>query len=790
MSVPYKLWHVQREDLYHARHVAQARASVFSHHGNAAKFAVDQKKIMSQRMMAEALDKDNCLLLKRLQKIHSRSNTGWNKSHLFERLSPQFKRQLAQVRYDQMAELKNKNWHDQRRLREVTAHVKHGHNESSIKTPQRPSGLNKSRQIKSSARRQLQKVRTNNGPETTTTEPNSPIIQPKQQKVDATTWKLCYRAGTRLDMLDPYDDQKRLKNKSKLCIVSLWQLHSSSSDFRLLVLCEDVKTMLKKSILLRSHHIKYMMTLKEDNGDKIRKRRLDSRGWDHAVQIPVNARESFDEYHLHNNLNVTKIGPLRPPQSTTSTTYSKMWYSIILNSLVISTDLALIVQHPLKEKLSKKKLNENYLMQLIKYKENEGFLSSKAIKVAKEAEEAALLTTKKNPRDMIDDNCTFSPKLIAKPLRKRRNIYEKRAVHALERSRLIVLETGHEYTHLATTSEKLQKEQERRKSLRVMNQLQEEALLKPSKYISAYNLRNTTKTDTTKTYTTKTDTTKKDSAKMDIKTNATKAGTTKTDITKRDSKKRDSTKRDTAKHNSAKRDTAKRDATKRDAAGTKSNTTKLSTTKPDITKRNALKPDATKRDVSKRGTEKRGTEKRGTKKRTPRSRKVGSKDSRRKVEGNNNNRRAHGRSNDRSNDDKVMKKVSDLDELHDGASKIQAVYRRRQAKQKVKDMKEQEKSATKMQAIARGRANRRRKKERDNAAAKLQSRFRGKRARIRVQDLAEERYEEWRRSDALENLFRYQDRDMDGYLSENDLARMLREIPRRKSTTGFLFDFF
>ena len=148
-----------------------------------------------------------------------------------------------------------------------------------------------------------------------------------------------------------------LKNKSKLCIVSLWQLHSSSSDFRLLVLCEDVKTMLKKSILLRSHHIKYMMTLKEDNGDKIRKRRLDSRGWDHAVQIPVNARESFDEYHLHNNLNVTKIGPLRPPQSTTSTTYSKMWYSIILNSLVISTDLALIVQHPLKEKLSKVNLD-------------------------------------------------------------------------------------------------------------------------------------------------------------------------------------------------------------------------------------------------------------------------------------------------------------------------------------------------------------------------------------------------------------------------------------------------
>mgnify|MGYP006162029705 FL=1 len=514
MSVPYKLWHVQREDLYHARHVASALPSVDTHHDIAAdKQHVDQKKIMLQKMQAEALDKDNYLLLERLKKIHTRTNNGWNKSHLFERLGPQFERQLAQVRDNQQNALRTKNNYDQRRLRSVKAHVKHGRGEDSpsYRIPQRPSGLKKSRRLKKKSRRKLQQHSDTVAAAMATagsgTDPSSagasarPESNPVQstptstRAIDTTVWKLCYRAGTRLDMLNPSNDDQRLPTRSQPCVISMWRLRNgaSTAPHRLLVVCEDVQTLSKKLLLLRAHHLKYMMTMQAPKlekqttttsskvGSPRKRRQLDSRGWDHAVQIPMDAKESFDALQYHLNQHVPpppKVGPLRPPSPTPkdNATYYNMWHQLIVNSLVISSDLALSVQHPLTSLLSKKQHNTTILTTLIE-RQTQQEMTPVALAAAKAARAAASLTSKKDPRDLVDANCTFSPKLIKKPLRRQRNAYEIRAAETLERSRQIVLETGHQYMHMATTSEKLAKEQEKRRNLRIVQQVQEEALL-------------------------------------------------------------------------------------------------------------------------------------------------------------------------------------------------------------------------------------------------------------------------------------------------------------------------
>merc|ERR1712166_783662 len=85
-----------------------------------------------------------------------------------------------------------------------------------------------------------------------------------------------------------------------------------------------------------------------------------------------------------------------------------------------------------------------------------------------------------------------------------------------------------------------------------------------------------------------------------------------------------------------------------------------------------------------------------------------------------------------------------------GAKAIQSVFRRRKAQEQVHSMKnkkqeEKEKSAIKMQAVIRGRAKRKEKKELNISATKLQARFRGKQARIKVQDVSEEKYDAWRK---------------------------------------------
>ena len=361
MSIPYAVWHVQREDLYHARHVSHARASVKSHQDHT-RSSVDNKKIMDDKQKAIVIDRDNQFLLERLQKIHSRPDSGWNKSHLFESLSPQFRRQLAQVRSGQRAALKNKNYHDKRRIEAVTAKGDYGNSSksSSVRLPQRPSGLRKARRLKNNAQRKLIEQSTESTkPETNTiTNIDSSLNQTNQldqmdqtnrinprnqnrtktgtQYIDNNIWKLVYRSGTRLDMMDPNQENAILLKKSNLCIVTMWRFKNhktnnngfgtnvaSGTKNKILIVCEDLKTMSKKSLLLRAHHIKYMMTMKDpnttstnSNNNKNKKsnddtndtnlnqfnkrRNLDSRGWDHAVQIPQFANTSFDalSYHL------------------------------------------------------------------------------------------------------------------------------------------------------------------------------------------------------------------------------------------------------------------------------------------------------------------------------------------------------------------------------------------------------------------------------------------------------------------------------------------------------------
>tara|TARA_B100000795_G_scaffold268191_1_gene254666 strand:+ start:935 stop:2143 length:1209 start_codon:yes stop_codon:yes gene_type:complete len=67
------------------------------------------------------------------------------------------------------------------------------------------------------------------------------------------------------------------------------------------------------------------------------------------------------------------------------------------------------------------------------------------------------------------------------------------------------------------------------------------------------------------------------------------------------------------------------------------------------------------------------------------------------------------------------------------------------------------------------------KKELNISATKLQARFRGKQARIKVQDVSEEKYDAWRKKDALQSLFRLKDRDMDGFLGIQELGTMIRK---------------
>ena len=498
MSVPYKVWHVQREDLYHARHVSTARASVKCYQEDHTRNNVDTKKIMTARMEADAIDRNNQYLLHRLQKIHARPDTGWNKSHLFESLSPQFKRQKAQVRSGQRAELANKNYHDNRRLRDVTAHVKFGSSkhslQSSLKLPQRPSGLRKARRMKTSAQRKLVKSA---GPESGMSEKAESTIPLDRKHINSKIWKLVFRSGARLDMLSP-NEEERLEKRSQLSIVSMWRLRSSKGckqqpANKLLIICTDVKTLSKKSLLLRAHHIRYMMTMKDPNqkiDDETAKknssnqnattskrrggRQLDSRGWDHAVQIPQSASGSFDALHYHLGQFVEKPPEQGPVHPIGNKRLDDKWYRVVLNSLVVSADLTLAVQHPLASFLSRQNVNRAMLKDLIRGDVKQIVMDDK--------------NTVKDPRDRVDENCTFSPKLIGRPLRKKRNEYEAKAAFALAQSRRKVLGHGYGNEHgkkIKISAASSQKKLDIKRRKRIVQQVQIEAALRNEVAITA-----------------------------------------------------------------------------------------------------------------------------------------------------------------------------------------------------------------------------------------------------------------------------------------------------------------
>ena len=467
--------------MYHARHVQQARASVNSRYDHMSKLGVDKKRIMTAKMNAVAIDRDNQLLLGRLQKIHSRADKGWHKSDLYERLSPQFRRNLAHVRSEQQTELFNKNQYDKKRIKDVTAFVRFEKNSirgsigggfgflspSSEKVPQRPSGLRKARKLKGSAQRKLVQTKSGLGPvpvpvpesnpnglEVASTIPSTiPLNNTRRREIDNNMWKLVYRAGVRLDMVDP-SRENSLCHNPQLSVISMWHLRStrgkekSHATDRLLIVSEDVKTLLKKSVLLRSNHIRHMMTMVADKQQPdnsttstgaAKGRKLDSRGWDHGVQIPHFASISFDDlnYHLkdckdHYNPQPPKKAPSRP---TGSKQHQQKFYQLIVNSLVISADLALAVQHPLDLLLSRRKINHTLLTELV-HGEDE-----RVVRLRKKNDKVV----SKDPRDRLDANCTFSPKIVSRPLRKKRNEYERKAALTLERSRRIVLCHGMEY---------------------------------------------------------------------------------------------------------------------------------------------------------------------------------------------------------------------------------------------------------------------------------------------------------------------------------------------------------
>jgi Ca2+-binding EF-hand superfamily protein len=641
-------------------------------------------------MEADAIDRNNQYLLHRLQKIHARPDTGWNKSHLFESLSPQFKRQKAQVRSGQRAELANKNYHDNRRLRDVTAHVKFGSSkhslQSSLKLPQRPSGLRKARRMKTSAQRKLVKSA---GPESGMSEKAESTIPLDRKHINSKIWKLVFRSGARLDMLSP-NEEERLEKRSQLSIVSMWRLRSSKGckqqpANKLLIICTDVKTLSKKSLLLRAHHIRYMMTMKDPNqkiDDETAKknssnqnattskrrggRQLDSRGWDHAVQIPQSASGSFDALHYHLGQFVEKPPEQGPVHPIGNKRLDDKWYRVVLNSLVVSADLTLAVQHPLASFLSRQNVNRAMLKDLIRGDVKQIVMDDK--------------NTVKDPRDRVDENCTFSPKLIGRPLRKKRNEYEAKAAFALAQSRRKVLGHGYENEHgkkIKISAASSQKKLDIKRRKRIVQQVQIEAALRNEVAITAIE---------------------------ELHGGASKI----------------------------------QSVFRRRQAG-------MFLSKI----RSIIVVDCVVYIVVVFWLL------------LPISQNL------------------------------FFGIVSDLfPTMFPICIQQCTMYNilfiktyihitHEYPAREVQTKREQEQSAIKMQAVIRGRAKRKERKEKSAAAAKLQARFRGKQARIKVQDVSEEKYANWRRTDALQSLFRLKDRDMDGLLTVQDLGTMLKEITRK-----------
>ena len=685
----YETWMLQRNDLRHAKSIAEARPAVSTRQASHMARKPDRKKIEQERMHVAAIDAENARLYGRLKRIHGRANDGWNKSHLFERLAPQFHKQHAMVRSLKMKNVQHRWSHDKRRLRGVTSFVKFQDHADLSLVPRRPDGIGEARK-----HRQRHRAGRGRGNSFSSTQ-SSPRSQAggggaasrdpfaltgeeatvlvHRRAIDPAIWKLEYREGTKLDMASGTPG-KGPAGRSSFCIVSCWSTRTrpaaskSPRAYRLLVTVEDVRSSSKKMLLLRSEHLRYLMddtagsnnngsnskTGKDDSSAGPR-RRLDSRGWDHAVQIPHAAGESFDALNAHldalGSPRKTRRCPWHPDARHMTSAARAHWFRIIVGSLYFSCDLALSIAHPTDRScLSRYAQNASRLRSVVALVEQHR-TDVRAARVAQlEAKKIGVATSSslKDPRDTIDDNCTFSPRLNRRTHHFKGLPEAQKAANALANSRRIVARDCAAHGHvipLVSDDHDLHTDQPKRQK--------RHKKIKPDRNNAACHYR-----------------------------------------------------KEHARH--TQRQIRMLDNLKHEAGDS------------------SLFP------LSARASQ------------TP----------------------------------------EDYEDLHEGASKIQAHFRRRRATQRAQDLRDQKISATKLQAIQRGRKQRQEKREREAAAARLQARFRGNKDRVVMQDVTERRYAEWRRTDALQTLFRSKDRDCSGFLGVKDLGRMLKDIPAKAAAAA------
>eukprot|EP00946_MAST-07B_sp_MAST-7B-sp1_P002347 g2347.t1 len=269
----YETWLLQRNDLRHAKSIAQARPAVSTRQASHMARKPDRKKIEQERLHIAAIDAENARLYGRLKKIHNRANDGWNKSQLFERLAPQFHKQHAQVRSLKLKDVAHRWSHDKRRLRGVTSFVKFKETHGKSLVPRRPDGIGLARKHRRKHRAVVESKATRDGGE------NADSLSPRdpfaltgdeaatllhQRTIDPNIWKLEYRQGTKLDMASAVP-QNGPAGRSSLCVVSCWSKRKrpdsskTSSSYRLLVTVEDVRSSSKKMLLLRAEHLRHLM---------------------------------------------------------------------------------------------------------------------------------------------------------------------------------------------------------------------------------------------------------------------------------------------------------------------------------------------------------------------------------------------------------------------------------------------------------------------------------------------------------------------------------------------------
>ena len=218
----YETWLLQRNDLRHAKSIAEARPAVSTRQASHMARKPDRKKIEQERLHVAAIDAENARLFGRLKRIHGRANDGWNKSRLFERLAPQFHKQHAMVRSLKLKDVKHRWSHDKRRLRGVTSFVKFQDRPGPNLVPRRPDGVGQARKHRQRHRAIASGGQVGHGdsfssthsslhglPEDDDASSRDPFkltgdetnILVHRRSIDPTKWKLEYRQGTRLDNL-------------------------------------------------------------------------------------------------------------------------------------------------------------------------------------------------------------------------------------------------------------------------------------------------------------------------------------------------------------------------------------------------------------------------------------------------------------------------------------------------------------------------------------------------------------------------------------------------------------